>query len=159
MHPIHPGTSLSDVLRRLLMVIGCVVLATAQPMSTFGASTEEPKMTPDTVIYPKAPANTPPSPATATKDGGSIAGSLWISLLLLGGGGAWWWWKNRLSSGPGVPGNASRKLTIEETRALGNRQYLVVASYDGRKYLLGVTQGQISLLTALGEDKEGRAAG
>jgi flagellar protein FliO/FliZ len=47
------------------------------------------------------------------------------------------------------------KLQIEETRSLGNRQYLVVAVYEGQKLLLGVTPGQIQLLTPLssGEDK------
>lgn len=131
------------------MVIGCVVLATAQPMSIYGAPAEEPKITPETVIYPKAPTSAAPNTPLGTREGGGIGGSLWISLLLLGGCGAWWWWKNRSGAGAGLHGGGSRRLAIEETRSLGNRQYLVVASYEGRRYLLGVTQGQINLLTSL----------
>jgi flagellar protein FliO/FliZ len=38
---------------------------------------------------------------------------------------------------------------IDETKSLGSRQYLVVASYEGRKLLLGVCPGRIDLLTPL----------
>ena len=44
---------------------------------------------------------------------------------------------------------------VEETRALGNRQYLVVASYEGKKFLLGVCPGQINLLSPLGDESSG----
>jgi flagellar protein FliO/FliZ len=36
-----------------------------------------------------------------------------------------------------------------ESRPLGSRQYLVVADYDGRKFLLGVCPGSIEMLTPL----------
>jgi len=44
----------------------------------------------------------------------------------------------------------SRKLAVMETRMLGNRQFLVVAEYEGRKMLLGVCPGRIDLLSELG---------
>jgi flagellar biogenesis protein FliO len=50
---------------------------------------------------------------------------------------------------------AERKLHIEETRSLGHRQHLVVASYEGRRFLLGVCPGSIEYLSGL--DAEGSA--
>ncbi len=50
---------------------------------------------------------------------------------------------------------AERKLHIEESRSLGHRQYLVVAEYDGRRFLLGVCPGSIEYLSGL--DSEGTA--
>lgn len=44
---------------------------------------------------------------------------------------------------------AERKLHIEESRSLGHRQYLVVASYEGRRFLLGVCPGSIEYLSGL----------
>jgi len=42
-----------------------------------------------------------------------------------------------------------RKLKIEEMRMLGNRQFLVVASYEQTKVLLGVSPGRIDYLCRL----------
>jgi flagellar protein FliO/FliZ len=42
-----------------------------------------------------------------------------------------------------------RSLAIDETRSLGNRQYLVVASYEGKKFLIGVCPGRIDMLSSL----------
>jgi flagellar protein FliO/FliZ len=52
---------------------------------------------------------------------------------------------------------APRNLAVEETRSLGNRQYLVVASYQDKKFLIGVCPGRIDLLSAL--DNASTAAG
>ena len=49
---------------------------------------------------------------------------------------------------------AGRKLNVAETRMLGNRQFLVVAEYEGRKMLLGVCPGRIELLSDLGGKSE-----
>ncbi len=48
----------------------------------------------------------------------------------------------------------ARKLDISETRMLGNRQYLVVAEYEGRKMLIGVCPGRIEYLCNLGGGDE-----
>ena len=45
----------------------------------------------------------------------------------------------------------ARKLEISETRMLGNRQFLVVAQYEGKKMLIGVCPGRIDYLCELGE--------
>lgn len=143
---------ISGVLRRLLMVIGCVVLATAQPMSTFAASAAESPRAPDTVIFPKGSPEAPAVPATRPDSGSG--GNLVLALaFLLALGGAWLLFKRRTGGVGGFLANrAERKLQIAETRSLGNRQYLVVAEYEGKKLLLGVTPGQIQLLTELPAD-------
>ena len=46
-------------------------------------------------------------------------------------------------------GKGEKKLLISESRTLGNRQFLVVAEYEGRKMLLGVCPGRIDYLSTL----------
>jgi flagellar protein FliO/FliZ len=67
------------------------------------------------------------------------------------GVGGWLLWqgRRRMKGGPAADG---RKLTVAETRSLGSRQYLVVAAYGEKKYLLGVCPGRINLLTSLEDD-------
>lgn len=95
------------------------------------------------MIFP-AGASHPGTPAPAA--GGTLNKvSLAVGLVLAAGGG-WLVWRNRRR----VPlGRDQRSLAIEETRPLGNRQYLVVASHEGKKFLIGVCPGQISLLSEL----------
>jgi len=60
--------------------------------------------------------------------------------------GIWFLWRGRRQSA----GRAGKgKLSVAETRPLGNRQYLVVAAYGEKKYLIGVCVGRISLLAPL----------
>lgn len=47
---------------------------------------------------------------------------------------------------------AVRKLHIEETKSVGHRQYLLVAEYEGRRFLLGVCPGRIDYLSGLDSD-------
>ena len=58
-------------------------------------------------------------------------------------------WRSR---GVKMAGRDGHALAVNETRPLGNRQYLVVASYEGKKFLLGVCPGRIELLSALPEN-------
>ena len=69
-------------------------------------------------------------------------------IVACGVGGAWLWWRTKKNNG-GLAIRGDRKLVIAETRPLGNRQYLVVADYAGRKFLLGVCPGRIDLLAPL----------
>jgi flagellar protein FliO/FliZ len=136
----------TSVTRWLLVVIGCAVLATAQPMSA--ASPEAPAVgdarPKDVIIYPKNTA-TSDRPATAP-EGDSSRSLILVVALLLAAGGAWLMLQKRKA---GPAGGRGRKLQIDETRPLGNRQYLVVADYDGKKFLLGVAPGRIQMLTPL----------
>lgn len=81
-----------------------------------------------------------------------FTGILLMSLLLAGASG-WLFWRARLASGGSVP---LRKLAIAETKSLGNRQYLVVASYEDKMFLLGVCPGRIEMLTPLDGRTQGK---
>ncbi len=41
-------------------------------------------------------------------------------------------------------------IVLSDTRSLGNKQFLVVACYDREKFLLGISSGNIQLLSKLG---------
>lgn len=140
----------TSVTRWLLVVIGCAVLATAQPMSSSPAAPAAPeaaepaKRSSDTVIYPKNAVE--PSKTATNSDRDTSRSLIVVVALLLAAGGAWLVLQRRKA---GPAGGRGRKLQIDETKPLGNRQYLVVADYDGKKFLLGVTPGQIQMLTPL----------
>jgi flagellar protein FliO/FliZ len=81
------------------------------------------------------------------KSAGATLNSLSLIVgVALAGVGGWLLWRNRR----GTPaGRDVRSLAIDETRSLGNRQYLVVASYEGKKFLIGVCPGRIDMLSPL----------
>lgn len=138
---------LTSVTRWLQVVVGCAILEMAQP--TNAAEPVAPVNGPVSagqIIYPKDAPERPAPPSTTEPDGlGRPVATLLVLLLL--GAGVWVFVQRR--SGGVAGGARGRKLQVEETRPLGNRQYLVVASYEGQKFLLGVTPGQIQLLSPL----------
>lgn len=140
----HPFTS---VTRWLIVVVGCAVLETAQLMRAEAPEAPVPARAPETVIFPQGSSEDPVSPLPADHRSGRSWGVL-IAALLLGSAGAWFLVKRR-AAGPLGSAKGDRKIQIEETRSLGNRQYLVVADYEGSKFLIGVTPGQIQLLAPL----------
>jgi flagellar protein FliO/FliZ len=96
----------------------------------------------DKVIFPGASRTEAPAKSAAS---GVNSVTLVLGLALAGVGG-WLVWRNRR----GTPlGRETRALSVEETRSLGNRQYLVVASYEDKKFLIGVCPGRIDLLSPL----------
>jgi len=101
----------------------------------------------DAVIYPRSAATASAEIPAAARSAGSNATLLLLALAAAGAGG-WLLWRQRRSP-QGLNGRDARKLAIAESRSLGNRQYLVVADYDGRKFLLGVCPGRIDLLSPL----------
>ncbi len=103
----------------------------------------------DPVIYPRGSAPVD-APAALGKD--SSNSSLYLAVALLAGAGGWWLWLKRRHGVRGGLAGAAR-LKIAESKSLGSRQYLVVADYDGKKFLLGVCPGSIELLTPLEGDK------
>ena len=74
--------------------------------------------------------------------------SLLLVAAILAAAGGWWFWQKRRSAIRGG-GTAAPRLAILESRSLGSRQYLVVADYVGKKYLIGVCPGSIAMLTPL----------
>ncbi|MBL9215138.1 MAG: flagellar biosynthetic protein FliO [Opitutaceae bacterium] len=112
-----------------------LLLAVALPLAAAAA---------DDVIYPRgSPAATPAAAEERPARLNLAAGLLGLACA---GAAGWLYWRNRR---PGAAGRSERKLAIAETRSLGNRQHLVVAEYEGRKFLLGVCPGRIDLLTSL----------
>ena len=104
------------------------------------------------VIYPGTP---PAEPVRGAGAGISVTAT--VFLVACAGAGAWLWWRGR--RGTPISGlRTERKLAIAETRPLGSRQYLVVASYEGRKFMLGVCPGRIDMLTPLDETTVPRKA-
>ncbi len=134
--------SSSSVTRWLLVVVGCTVLETVQPM--IAAPEPTAPRTGDTLLFPTG--NAPAAPAvTPSANAGSVGGTwVFIGLTALAAGG-FWWWRLRGRSPLGRRGS----ISIEDTRPLGNRQFLVVASCDGRRFLLGVAPGGIQMLSPL----------
>lgn len=49
---------------------------------------------------------------------------------------------------------SSHKLKILESKSLGNRQFLLVVSYENETFLLGVYPNGMRFLSKLGTDKE-----
>ena len=133
------------------VVFGCVVLETTQPMNA--AETEAPSATrsDDTVIYPQGSVDRPASVSTDSEQGGGSKLVL-VGAFLLALGGAWLLLRRRGLPLKRITGH-ERLINVEETKSLGNRQYLVVAGCEGRRFLLGVTPGRIQLLSPL-DDRE-----
>jgi flagellar protein FliO/FliZ len=102
------------------------------------------------VIYP---GSSPRSETAAPAAGGMNSLTLVLGVVLAGVGG-WFVWRNRHRV---APGRGEHALAVEETRALGNKQFLVVASYEGKKFLLGVCPGRIDLLAPLDGTAASRA--
>jgi flagellar protein FliO/FliZ len=91
------------------------------------------------------PFGTQASPAPSATSGGVGASTL-LGILLLAGAGGYLFLKGKKIQ---LPSRTVKKLVIDETKSLGSRQFLVVASYEGKKLLLGVCPGRIELLTPL----------
>lgn len=123
-------------MRRWVFLAGILLLAPALSRAA------------DSVIYPRS------APVAGEAVGKPVSGAsplLLVSALIAAGAGGWMLWRQRRSPN-GIAGSQGRKLSVAETRSLGNRQYLVIADYDGKKFMLGVCPGRIDLLSSLGDD-------
>ncbi len=128
-------------MRHLALLLFCATTLAAADLAA-------PK-SPDLVIYPRAAEE---KNATAADRNGWDRAPWLFGAMALAAGGTWWLWRSRAQAGPAS--RSGHKLAIEETRSLGNRQYLVIAAWEGKKLLLGVTPGRIKLLCELSEDGE-----
>ena len=115
------------------------------------ASAADPAATAE-IIYPH-PAPVETAPAVPGRPGGGLGSPLLLFAVAAAGAGGWLLWRQRRAPA-GLNGRDARKLAVTESRSLGNRQYLVVADYDGRKFLLGVCPGRIDLLAPIDPAKE-----
>lgn len=138
MSPDQSRPWLRDLSRSLrafvpLAALMCSISALGAPVNN------EEVIVPNSTLAANAPASVP-----ATGSGPLTA----IGVLVLAGAGGWILWRAR-AGGLNQVNRVARKLTVEETRSLGNRQYLVVASYQDKKFLIGVCPGRIDLLSSL----------
>ena len=99
------------------------------------------------MLYPHAPA----PGAGVGGDHGGIGMTGLLGVLLAAAGGAWLFW-SRQRGRQRWGARSERLLSIAETRPLGNRQYLVVAAYGKRRFLLGVCAARIDLLAPLDDE-------
>jgi flagellar protein FliO/FliZ len=99
----------------------------------------------DKVIYPRSAAL---ADAPVSSPSGGFNSGLLVLALGAAAAGGWLLWRQRRGTS-GLAGREARKLAIAESRSLGNRQYLVVADYEGKKFLIGVCPGRIDLLSPL----------
>ncbi len=104
-----------------------------------GAATPTAPRSADTVIFPQPVEPTIPRPADSPSTG------YIVFVVLCLGGGAWLWFRAK-GKGRSLKTTGS-EILIEETRPLGNRQYLVLTSCRGRSFLIGVSQGRIDLVS------------
>jgi hypothetical protein len=108
-------------------------------------------------VYTPAPV----SPATGNLkalDGGgtvSILGYV-LTVLVLGAAGFTVLLRGGFFGVSWGASKTARKLHIEESRMVGNRQHLMVAEYDGRRVLLGVSPGRIDFLCGLESETAGQ---
>jgi flagellar protein FliO/FliZ len=96
------------------------------------------------ILYPHG-AGAPASAAPGSPGWSSLASVLGAILAAAGG---WLIW-SRYRGREAWAGRSDRLLSVSETRPLGNRQYLVVAAYGRRRFLLGVCPTRIELLSPL----------
>ncbi|HEY3757014.1 MAG TPA: flagellar biosynthetic protein FliO [Opitutaceae bacterium] len=101
----------------------------------------------NTVLVPRADSAHAAPGATVGWSGGMIT----FFVLVLGGAGAWMLWQRNRGGSAGLSRGlgGGHGLQVSETKSLGNRQFLIVASYGERKFLLGVCPGRIDLLAPL----------
>src|SRR5206468_521173 len=135
----HRTRRLGEAMRRARAILAAL-LAVIAVAAAFAAPD-------DTKIFTPGSSSAAAAPST-----GPGLGSVTLFVgLALAGVGAWLVWRAR--NGSPISRDA-RSLAIQETRSLGNRQYLVVASYEDKKFLLGVCPGRIEMLTPLADSAE-----
>jgi flagellar protein FliO/FliZ len=115
----------------------------AQPPAAAPAGAGVAASDPSTVLYPQAPAAGGPKAIPA------LGGTATLLLVVLAGAAGGWLLWQRLRSNARPSGRSEHKLEVAETKSLGNRQYLVVAAYGERRFLLGVCPGKIDLIAPL----------
>jgi flagellar protein FliO/FliZ len=99
---------------------------------------------PGSLLYPRSPGagdkqSTPPAASGPT---------MILLVTAAGAAGGWLLWR-RWHGASAPAGRGDHRLSVTETRSLGNRQYLVVAAYGEKKFLLGVCPGRIDMLAPL----------
>ncbi len=130
-------------LRIFLPLVFAVALA-ASPLSSVAAEPTPASLGADGVIYPRN------SPEARQQKAQSESFPMWSMLgviAVLAGAGIYLVKRGQLGARAGA--SVHQRLAIEETRALGNKQFLAVAAYGERRILLAVCPGRIDFLCRL----------
>lgn len=131
-------------MKRWLGLVAAALVVAAGVARADSNATVNPTRDANAVLFPRSADPSPVAKAAAAPNGSMTV----ILVCLLGAAGGWVLWNRIRGRGPAALGG--RQLTIAETKSLGNRQFLVVASYQDQKFLLGVCPGRIDLLSSLG---------
>ncbi len=131
-------------MKRWLGMLAAALVVAAGALRAQSAATINPTRDANAVLYPHSA-----EPRPAAKVAAAPSGSMTIILVCVIGAACGWMLWNRIRT-RGPAGLGGRQLTIAETKSLGNRQFLVIASYQDQKFLLGVCPGRIDLLSSLG---------
>lgn len=113
-----------------------------------GAAAADPTPSPltgDEVFYPR---NSPEARQHKVSDDSFPLWGMLGLVAVLGGAGFYILRRGQLRP-RGATGATQQHLAIEETRSLGNKQFLAVAAYGERKLLLSVCPGRVELLCRL----------
>ena len=125
----------------LLALLGTPLFAADTPAKLDGES----------LIYPR---NSPESRQhQASGESFPLWGALGVIVALTAGG---LYLMKRGALGARTGARVNQRLAIEETRPLGNKQFLAVATYGERRMLLAVCAGRIDLLCRLDEDGDAK---
>lgn len=108
-----------------------------------------------------APVQAPVSSAPSSLSGGGTVSLLGyvLTIVVLGGAGFTVLLRGGFFGVSWGAAKTVRKLRIEESRTVGNRQHLVVAEYEGRRVLLGISPGRIDYLCGLDGEGSGQGGG
>ncbi len=115
-------------------------------------------------VPPPAPTVAPPAKAPLAErkllDGGASVSLLGyvLTIVVLGAAGFTVLLRGGFFGVSWGAAKTARKLHIEESRVVGNRQHLVVAEYEGKRVLLGISPGRIDYLCGLEGDQNGHGS-
>lgn len=127
-----------------------VILLATLLVGQAGAQSSE---TESEVFFPRATAEIPAEDALLAEDVESTAS---LVVMFVGYGvvlavlGVGVFFVLRRGGWRRVMNRSEGRLKVNETRMLGNRQFLMVVEYEASRLLVGVSPGRIELLTPLG---------
>ncbi|HQF39567.1 MAG TPA: flagellar biosynthetic protein FliO [Opitutaceae bacterium] len=135
-----------------LLVVLALAFAWGAPAVSAAESTPA-SLGSEGVIYPR---NSPEArQQRAADEPFPIWGALGVAAVL-GGAGFYLLRRGQLGRRPGS--EVHQRLVLEETRPLGNKQFLAVAAYGEKRLLLSVCPGRIDFLCRLDEAGAATAA-
>ena len=133
------------MLRNRFLLPLLLVAALALPAGAVSAADSTPaSLGADAVVYPR---NSPEAQKLHSADSAFPLWGMLGLVVVLAAAGVYLLKRGQLRPRAGAA--AHQRLAIEETRPLGNKQFIAVAAYGERKLLLSVCPGRIDFLCRL----------